>query len=148
MWIPCFGLIPGSYFLVWDSWVWIPGFGFPGLGFLVLDSWLGFLDLDSWVWIPGFGFLSLESWAWIPGLGFLGLESWIWSPGLGFLDLDSWPKPIARSDFSYAFLTKFANPEVPPTIHPNITGEGGPETRFKKESLHKLARAPQRTLPW
>ena len=56
-WILCFGFlgldslfgIPGLYFLVWDSWVWIPGFGFPGLGFLVWDSWLGFLDLDSWV---------------------------------------------------------------------------------------------------
>ena len=104
------------------------------------------MGLDSLFWIPGFGFLGLDSWVWIPGFGFLGLDSWLWSPEIGVLGLDSLiltpgqnlnENPIK----TLSFLTEFANPVVPPTIELSTAGELGPETRFKKESLHKLARA-------
>ena len=119
-----------------DSCVWIPGFGFQGL--------------DSRVWIPGFGVLGLESWAWIPGLGFLGLESWVWSPGLG---LDSWiltPGQHLKEDpvKTLSFLHKFANHEKVLMFEFYASGEGGPETHFKKGSLHKLARALHIALTW
>ena len=35
----------------------------------------------------------------------------------------------------------------PPKIDPNVMGEGGPETHFFLQALHKLARALQLTLP-
>ena len=135
------------------KWVQIPGFGFLGLDSCVWIPAFGFLGLDSWVWIPGFGVLGLDSWIWTPGLDLdLDLDSWAWILEIGVLSLDSWiltpGKNITGNPIkTLSFLTEFANPEVPPTIHPNIVGGPGPETRLKKESLYKLARALQITLP-
>ena len=99
----------------------------------------GFLGLDSWVWSPGLGFLGLDSWVWSPGFGVLGLDSWIWTPGLNLL-----PEVIFPMHFepNLQILSRYSRSS------PTLAGEGGPETRFKKESLHKLARAPRGTLPW
>ena len=145
-----------------DSWVWTPGFGFlglnpwvwiPGLGFLGLESWVwipgldfwfGFLGLDSWVWIPGFGVLGLDSWAWIPGFGVRGLESWAWIPGFGLLArtlMKTISKPI-RFEPNLQILGS------PPRSNGTRLGEGGPETHFNSQALHKLARALQPTLAW
>ena len=121
--------------------------------FLVYNICPQFLGLDSLVWIPGFGFLGLESWAWIPGLGLLGLESWVWSPGLGVLGLDSWiwtpglnllPEVIKPKRFEQNLQILGS----PPRFSRAQTGEGGPETHFFLQALHKLARALQTTLPW
>ena len=97
------------------------------------------MGLISWVWSPGLAFLGLDSWVWSPEIGVLGLDSLILTPGQNLNE-----NPIK----TLSILTEFANPVVPPTIDCCPLGEGGPETRFKKESLHKLARAPQITLPW
>ena len=134
-----------------DSWVWSPGLGFQGL--------------DSWVWIPGLGVLGLDSWIWTPGLnlrlevmkpiiwsppwfGFLvldsccfipSLDSWIWTPGLNLL-----PEVIKPMIWSpeLQIMTRYSRSAVHPP------GEGGPETRFFLQALHKLARALQVTLTW
>ena len=107
--------------------------------------------MDSWDWTPGSGFLGLVSWVWSPGLGFLGLDSWLWSPEIEVLGLDSLiltPGQNLNENPIKTLLTEFANPVVPPTIDCCPAGEGGPETCFKKESLHKLARALRVTLTW
>ena len=109
------------------------------------------LGLDPWFWIPGFGLLGLDSWVWSPGLGFLGLDSWVWSPGFGVLGLDSWIwtpglnlrleviKPMIWSP-ELQIMTRYSRSAV------HWSGEGGPETHFFLQALHKLARALQITL--
>ena len=115
-----------------------------------------FVGLDPWVWIPGFGLLGLDSWVWSPGLGFLGLDSWVWSPGFGVLCLNSWiwtPGLNLMPDVIKSMIWKpklrILGCHLPPQyqiIH--SAGEPSPETRFKKNSLHELAHALQRTFTW
>ena len=66
------------------------------------------------------------------------MDSWILTPGQNLTE---------NLIKTLSFLTKVANHEVL-TFNCHVPGEGGPETHFFLQALHKLARALQIKSSW
>ena len=75
-----------------DTWVWMRGCGYMGMGTWIWVHGYGYVDMDTWIWIHDL---------WIDGYGYTGLDikmwahmgvdtkTWIWVHGHRLMDIES-----------------------------------------------------------